>query len=63
MIEREAVFKAAGDDDERRQIFDDYLLELKKRHAEEEIATRRSAIQDLDGMLQALIVDPDTKWG
>lgn len=62
MIEREAVFKAAGDDDERRQIFDEYLLELKRRHAEEEIATRRSAIQDLDGMLQALIIDPDTKW-
>jgi pre-mRNA-processing factor 40 len=56
------VFKAAGDDDERRQIFDEYLLELKRRHAEEEITTRRSAIQDLDSMLQALIIDPDTKW-
>jgi pre-mRNA-processing factor 40 len=62
LIEREAVFKSAGDDDERRQIFDEYIIELKRKHVEDEIATRNNALQDLDGMLQALIIDPDTKW-
>ena len=62
IIEREAVFRSAGDDDERRQMFDEYILELKKKHAEYEVEKRRSAMQDLEGMLQALIVDPNTKW-
>lgn len=62
VIEREAVFKSAGDDDERRQIFEEYIIELKRKYVEDEITTRNNAMQDLDGMLQALIIDPDTKW-
>ena len=62
IIEREAVFRSAGDDDERRQMFDSYILELKKKHAEDEATKRRSAYQDVEAMLQALIVDPNTKW-
>ena len=62
LIEREAVFKSAGDDEFRRQIFNEYILELKKKHAEDEAATRKTAISELEGMLKALVVDPDTKW-
>ena len=62
MIEREAVFKSAGDDDERRQIFNEYRIELEKKHDEDEYANRNSALQELDGMLKALIFDPETKW-
>lgn len=61
-IEREAVFKSAGDEDERRRIFDEYILELKKKHAEDETARRKTAMQELDNMLKLLIIDPDTRW-
>ena len=62
IIEREVVFRSAGDENERRQMFEEYILELKKTHAEDEDAKRRSAMQDLDALLTALITDPDTKW-
>lgn len=62
IIEREAVFREAGNDDERRRLFDEYIFELKKKHAEENMAQRQSALQDLDALLQALVADPNTKW-
>lgn len=62
VIEREAVFKSAGDEDERRQMFDDYIVELKKKHAEDEVAQRRLALQGLEALMMKLIKDPDTKW-
>ncbi|KAK4508466.1 hypothetical protein PRZ48_002205 [Zasmidium cellare] len=61
-IEREAVFKSAGDEDEKRRMFDEYILELKKKHVENEAARRKLAQQELDSMLKVLIVDPDTRW-
>ncbi|KAF2162355.1 hypothetical protein M409DRAFT_69240 [Zasmidium cellare ATCC 36951] len=61
-IEREAVFKSAGDEDEKRRMFDDYILELKKKHVEDEAARRKIAQQELDSMLKVLIIDPDTRW-
>lgn len=61
-IEREAVFKSAGDEDEKRRMFDEYILELKKKHVEDEATRRKIAQQELDGMLKVLIVDPDTRW-
>jgi pre-mRNA-processing factor 40 len=61
-IEREAVFKAAGDEDEKRSMFEEYIFELKKQHAEREAGRRKAAMQELDAMLKALVVDPETKW-
>ena len=62
MIEREAVFRSAGNDDERRQIFDEYIFELKKKNAEKEMEDRKNAMQQIETLLQALITDPNTKW-
>ncbi|GAB1739382.1 hypothetical protein NU219Hw_g4343t1 [Hortaea werneckii] len=62
MIEREAVFKQADDEDERRSLFEEYIVELKRRHAEEEREKHTLAMQELHGLLQAMIVDADTKW-
>ncbi|KAK3704276.1 U1 snRNP protein [Vermiconidia calcicola] len=62
IIEREAVFRSAGDEDERRQIFDEYILGLKKKHAEDEVKNRDTAMRELDSLLEVLIIDPDTKW-
>ena len=62
IVEREAVFKSAGDEDMRRQMFDEYILGLKKKYAEDEVVKRKSAMQHLEALLQALIVDPNTRW-
>ncbi|KAK5134431.1 hypothetical protein LTR08_006478 [Meristemomyces frigidus] len=61
-IEREAVFKQAGDENERRHMFNEYVVELRRTHAENETRQYRMAMQELNGLLKTLIVDPDTKW-
>lgn len=61
-IEHEAAFKGAGDEDDRRRIFDEYILELKKQHAENEAKRRKDAVHELDNMLKVLIIDPNTTW-
>lgn len=62
LIEREAVFRNANDDAEKRRMFHEYVHEQKKKHAESELARRKTAMQELDAMLKALVVDQDTKW-
>jgi pre-mRNA-processing factor 40 len=62
IIEREAVFRNAGDDEERRQLFEEYILGLKKQHAEQEVATRREALDRLSDLMRATVLDADTKW-
>ncbi|KAK3085191.1 U1 snRNP protein, partial [Teratosphaeriaceae sp. CCFEE 6253] len=54
LIEREAVFKQAGTEDERRQMFDEYVGELKRKHAELDLENRRTAMQELDSILKVL---------
>ncbi|WPG99480.1 Hypothetical protein R9X50_00229500 [Acrodontium crateriforme] len=61
-IEREAVFKSASDDTERRAMFDEYIRDLKIKHADEEARKHQKAVHELGGLLQALIVDPMTNW-
>lgn len=62
LIEREHVFKSAGDEDERRRMFDEYIVELRKQHVEDEASRRTHAMKELNTMLKALVVDPDTRW-
>lgn len=62
MIEREVVFRSAGDDDERRHMFEEYILELKRQHVEQEGAARSRALEQLGGLLQTLDLDIETKW-
>ena len=54
IIEREAVFKSAGDEDERRQMFEEYIVALKKQHMEDEVAKRNNAVEDLNAMVRTL---------
>ena len=62
IIEREAVFRSAGHEDDRRRMFDEYTMDLRTAHAEEQAMRRKAAMRELDGMLKAIVVDPDTKW-
>jgi pre-mRNA-processing factor 40 len=62
MIEREAVFRNAGDDEERRQLFEEYILGLKKQNAEQEVAARKQALDRLSDLMSSTVLDADTKW-
>jgi pre-mRNA-processing factor 40 len=62
LLERESVFKAAGDEEDKRRMFDEYILDLKKRHVEREDARKKQAMEELGTMLKALILDSHTSW-
>nr|POE47621.1 pre-mrna-processing protein prp40 [Quercus suber] len=62
LIEREAAFKSVGDDADRKQMFEEYIVELQRKHAEDEVERHHTALEELRIFLQRLIVDPDTKW-
>lgn len=62
IIEGEAIFRSTDEEDERRQLFEEYRHELRKAHAETESANRRSALNDLAAILKALDLEPYTRW-
>lgn len=62
IIEGETTFRATNDENERRQLFEDYLVELKIAHADEEAATRKAAMDDLVTILKSLDLEPYTRW-
>lgn len=62
IIEGETIFRSTGDEDERRQLFEEYVVELKAAHAEKEAATRQAAMDDLMDILKALDLEPYTRW-
>lgn len=62
IIEGETVFRSTDNEDERKQLFEEYIVELKKRHIEQEAATRKSALDDLVAILKALDLEPYTRW-
>jgi pre-mRNA-processing factor 40 len=62
IIERETIFRSTDDEDERRQLFEEYVVELRKVHAEHEAASRKSAMDELVAILKALDLEPYTRW-
>ena len=62
IIERETIFRSTNDDTERRQLFEEYIVELKKVNVEREAITRKSAMDELVGILKALDLEPYTRW-
>jgi pre-mRNA-processing factor 40 len=62
IIEGETIFRSTNDEDERRQLFEEYVLELKKEHVEREAARRRAALDELVNILNSLNLEPYTRW-
>ena len=62
IIEGETIFRSTNDDTERRQLFEEYIIELKKANIEREAITRKSAMDELVGLLKALNLEPYTRW-
>lgn len=62
IIEGETIFRSTNDDTERRQLFEEYIIELKKANIEREAVTRKSAMDDLVSILKSLDLEPYTRW-
>ncbi|KAI4625385.1 uncharacterized protein J4E87_005232 [Alternaria ethzedia] len=62
IIEEETIFRSAKDDNERRALFEEYIISLKKAHEEEEAESRRSALDEVMGLLKGLDLEPFTRW-
>lgn len=62
IIEGETIFRSTSDDTERRQLFEEYIIELKKSSIEREAITRKSAMDELVGILKDLNLEPYTRW-
>jgi len=62
IIEGETIFRSTNDDTERRQLFEEYIIELKKANIEREAITRKSAMDELVGLLKDLDLEPYTRW-
>lgn len=62
IIEGETIFRSTDNDDERRQLFEDYIMELKKANVEHEASTRKAAMDELVEILKGLDLEPYTRW-
>ncbi|RDL41944.1 uncharacterized protein BP5553_01923 [Venustampulla echinocandica] len=62
IIEGETIFRSTNNDDERRQLFEDYIIELKKANIEREATTRKAAMDELVDILKAIDLEPYTRW-
>jgi pre-mRNA-processing factor 40 len=62
ILEGETVFRSTDSEDERKQLFEEYIVELKKQHVEQAVVLRRSAQDDLTAILKALNLEPYTRW-
>lgn len=62
IIENETIFRSTDNDDERRQLFEDYVIELKKAKNEREVLSRKSALEELTDVLKSLDLGPYTRW-
>jgi pre-mRNA-processing factor 40 len=62
MIEGETIFRSTNDENERRQLFEDYIIDLKKAHKEQQVTMRKSAMDGLIELLPNLNLEPYTRW-
>ncbi|KAG6030985.1 hypothetical protein E4U41_007715 [Claviceps citrina] len=62
MIEGETIFRSTDDEHERRQLFEEYVVGLKKAHKERQIKARQNALDALKELLPKLRIKAYTRW-
>lgn len=62
IIEGETIFRSTNDDNERRQLFEEYVSELRKEHVEQEAVKRKAAMDELMNIMKSLDLEPYTRW-
>ena len=62
MIEGETIFRSTSDENERRQLFEEYVISLKKTHIDRQAVMRKNAMDGLIELLPKLNLEPYTRW-
>ena len=62
IIEGETIFRSTNNEEERRQLFAEYIIGLKKAHAEQQTTLRKNAMDGLIDLLPKLNLEPYTRW-
>lgn len=62
MIAGEAIFRSTNNENERRQLFGEYIAGLKKAHADKQTSMRKNAMDGLIELLPQLNLEPYTRW-
>ena len=62
IIEGETIFRSTDDEGERRQLFEEYIVELKKEYVEQEAVKRKAAMEELVTIMNSLDLEPYTRW-
>ncbi|KAG7124035.1 Pre-mRNA-processing protein prp40 like [Verticillium longisporum] len=62
MIEGETIFRSTDNETERRQLFEEYIIELKKAHVDHQTSSRKTAMDGLIDLLPKLNLEPYTRW-
>lgn len=62
IIKDETIFRSAKSEEERRQLFEEYIVELRKAYTDDQAAHRSSAMNELKSILGALDLAPYTTW-
>lgn len=62
MIEGETIFRSTDDENERRELFEEYITGLKKAHMDQKTAMRKTAMDALIDLLPKLNLEPYTRW-
>jgi pre-mRNA-processing factor 40 len=62
MIEGETIFRSSSDENERRHLFQEYIVGLKRAHQEQQTVMRKTAMDGLIELLPKLSLEPYTRW-
>jgi pre-mRNA-processing factor 40 len=62
MLEGETTFRSTNNEEERRQLFEEYIVGLKKAHKEKETKDRKNALDSLRDLLPKLSIKAYTRW-
>ena len=63
ILEGEMIFRSTDNEAERRQLFQEYIVGLKRAHAEQTSTTKKNAMDGLIDLLPSLNLEPYTRWG
>ncbi|EKG19451.1 hypothetical protein MPH_03314 [Macrophomina phaseolina MS6] len=62
IIEGETIYRSAKNEEEKKQLFEEYICELYKSHIENEAKDRRQASEELSSVFDELHLEPYSRW-
>ncbi|OAA37225.1 pre-mRNA-processing protein prp40 [Metarhizium rileyi] len=62
ILEGETIFRSTNNEEERRQLFEEHVVGLKKAHKEKQTKDRQNALEELKDLLPKLSIKAYTRW-